>query len=218
MGFTLIELLTVIAIIGIVAALVFPVAGTVKQHVVIRSAQTQMAQLQTAIESYKSAYGFYPPASAWALTNQLYYELEGTFPTNISGAPAYMTLDHLTSIPVASLSTVFGAGVGGFMNCEKPGAPPDAPHARNFLTEQNTNQFAAVNIAGTPVNLLVTPLGGPETTYMPLKVSDVNPWRYSYPGTNNAGSYDLWIQLVIAGKTNLICNWTRTVEINTSIP
>ena len=52
--------------------------------------------------------------------------------------------------------------------------------------------------------------------YNPLGTanSDVNPWRYAYPGTNNPGSYDLWIQLDIAGNTNLICNWTKSVQIN----
>ena len=42
----------------------------------------------------------------------------------------------------------------------------------------------------------------------------MNPWRYAYPGTNNPGSYDLWVQLDIAGNTNLICNWTKQVQIN----
>jgi prepilin-type N-terminal cleavage/methylation domain-containing protein len=217
-AFTLIELLTVIAVIGIIAALIFPVAGKVKRQTIIHSAQAQMAQIQTALERYKSVYGFYPPASARVLTNQLYYELEGTFSTN-NGTPAYMTLDHISTIPVAVLSSAFGAGVGGFMNCNKPGADEAAAHAENFLTELNTNQFSAVTISGNPVNLLVTPIGGPDSGYSPVGLTDVNPWRYSYPGTYNPGSYDLWIQLVIAGKTNLVCNWTKTVEINNnSVP
>jgi prepilin-type N-terminal cleavage/methylation domain-containing protein len=224
-GFTLVELLTVIAVIGIIAALIFPVARTVKRQTIVHSAQAQMAQLQTALERYKSVYGFYPPGSAWALTNQLYFELQGTFPTNM-GSDYYMTLDHVSRIQLALLGTTFGAGVGGFMNCEKPGAPPDVPHAENFLPDLNSNQYGAVLIntsagnGGTPVNLLVTPVGGPDSAYTPLGawLMDVNPWRYAYPGTKNPGSYDLWIQLVIAGKTNLVCNWTKSVQINTSDP
>jgi prepilin-type N-terminal cleavage/methylation domain-containing protein len=214
-GFTLVELLTVIAVIGIIAALIFPVARTVKRQTILHSAQAQMAQLQTALERYKSVYGFYPPGSSRALTNQLYFELEGTFLTNISGADYYMTLDHVSRIPVTLLGTAFGAGVGGFMNCEKPGAPPDAPHAENFLTDLNTNQFNPVMVAGTAVDLMVTPVGGPDSSYTPLLLPDVNPWRYVYPGTKNPGSYDLYIQLVIGGKTNLVCNWTKSVQINT---
>jgi len=215
-AFTLIELLTVIAIIAIIAALIFPVASTIKRQVILHSAQAQMAQLQTALERYKSVYGFYPPGSARVLTNQLYYELEGTVRTNLSGVDSYMTLDHVSSIPVAILGSAFGAGVGGFMNCNKSGSDEAAARAQNFLTELNTNQFNAVTVGGIAVNLLVTPVGGPDSSYTPLGLPDMNPWRYLYPGTNNPGSYDLWIRLAIAGKTNLVCNWARTVQINNS--
>ena len=34
----------------------------------------------------------------------------------------------------------------------------------------------------------------------------------------NPNSYDLWIQLVISGKTNLICNWNSTVQFNQPFP
>jgi prepilin-type N-terminal cleavage/methylation domain-containing protein len=211
-AFTLVELLTVIAVIGIIAALIFPAARAAQRLAIVHSAQAQMAQLQAALDRYKSVYGFYPPGSARALTNQLYFELEGTFLTNNN--TAYMTLDRLATIPTNAVSSVFGAGVGGFMNCNKLGAPEDAPHAENFLTELNTNQFSVVTVAGTAVSLLVTPVGGPDSSYTPLGLLDVNPWRYVYPGTNNPGSYDLWIQLSIAGKSNLVCNWTKTVQIN----
>jgi prepilin-type N-terminal cleavage/methylation domain-containing protein len=223
-AFTLVELLTVIAVIAIIAALIFPVARTVKRQTIIHSAQAQMAQIQTALERYKSVYGFYPPASAWALTNQLYYELEGTVRTNVGGADYYETLDHSVRTPVAVLASAFGAGVGGFMNCNKPGADEAAARAENFLTELNTNQFSPLGLNNNmAVTVLVTPVGGPDAGYNPVynplataynNNSDVNPWRYNYPGTNNPGSYDLWIQLDIAGKTNLVCNWTKTVEIN----
>ncbi len=218
-AFTLVELLTVIAVIAVIAALIFPVASTVKRQVDLHSAQAQMSQLETALERYKSACGFYPPSCPnGPLTNQLYYELEGTVLTNISGTPSYMTLDHLATIPVSSLSSVFGAAVGGFMNCSKPGGDESAQPARDFLTDLNTNQVGTVLVAGTPVNLLVTPLGGPDSSYTPLGSanSGVNPWRYAYPGTNNPGSYDLWIQLGIAGNTNLVCNWTKQVQVNNS--
>ena len=73
MAFTLIELLTVIAIIAVIAALILPVGGAVKRQAFIHNAQAEMAQLETAIERYKAAYGFYPPAISVTvrLTNQL---------------------------------------------------------------------------------------------------------------------------------------------------
>ena len=59
---------------------------------------------------------------------------------------------------------------------------------------------------------------GPDTGYKPLNVPDVNPFRYVYPGTNNPSSYDLWVQLVINGKTNLICNWSASASSNYQQP
>jgi hypothetical protein len=48
----------------------------------------------------------------------------------------------------------------------------------------------------------------------------LNPFRYVAPSptNNNASSYDLWVQLLINGKTNLICNWNSLVEINSPLP
>ena len=101
LAFTLIELLTVIAVIAVIAALILPVGSAVRRQAFIHNAQAQMAQLRDrAWNSYKSAYGFYPPACPnGPLTNQLYYELVGTIPTNGN----YMTLDHTATIPAASM-------------------------------------------------------------------------------------------------------------------
>jgi type II secretory pathway pseudopilin PulG len=215
-AFTLIELLTVIAVIAAIAALIFPVASTVKRQAFIHNAQAQMAQLETALESYKSACGFYPPASLYGpLTNQLYFELVGTVLTN----GFFQTLDGSAQIKVADVPTTFGAG--GFMNCNKPGGDESAQQARNFLPDLKADQiYSYTNTDNGVIKVLVAPNGGPDPDYKPFGgVFDVNPWRYVYPGTNNPGSYDLWVQLKIAGKTNLICNWTKQVQINNnSVP
>ena len=70
------------------------------------------------------------------------------------------------------------------------------------------------------ITILVGSVGGPDQTYQPLGVSDLNPWRYKSSGTlaNNPGSYELYIQLVIGGKTNLVCNWSKQVQINSPPP
>ena len=115
-------------------------------------------------------------------------------------------------------------GVGGFMNCTKPGAGEDSSAARNFLPDLKPKQIwpqpgYTNNTATEGVNLLICSVGGPDATYQPLGQQDMNPWRYnSSSPTNNPGSYDLWVQLYLAGKTNLICNWSKQVQINSPLP
>ena len=208
---------------GVLAALLLPVVGAVKKHQYIYNAQAEMAKLETAIDRYKAAYGFYPPSNPnGSLTNQLYYELTGT--TNIipsPNPPVYQSLDG--SLPTLTGGNVQGAfGVGGFMNCSKSAGGEDASAARNFLPDLKPNQvYNFTNITTGPqgVNLLITAVGGPDAQYQPLGQQDVNPWRYnSSSPTNNPGSYDLWVQLVIGKQTNLICNWTKQVQINSPLP
>jgi prepilin-type N-terminal cleavage/methylation domain-containing protein len=227
-GFTLIELLVVIGIIGVIAGFVLVVAGPVKKKQYLYNTQTQMAQLETAIDRYKAAYGFYPPDHSGSLTNalvnQLYYELTGTTNLDVNN-PNYQSLNDssvppLTGGPPSSdISKAFG--VGGFMNCSKPAGGEDSAAARNFLPELKPDQvWKNYTNNGVPVTLLIGSVGGPYAQYQPLGQQDLNPWRYnSSSPTNNAGSYDLWIQLVFApGQTNLICNWDQKVQKNSPLP
>ena len=60
-GFTLIELLTVIAIIGILAALTFPAISRIRLRGRLAAAKEQLRQIETAIEQYYADYDTYPP-------------------------------------------------------------------------------------------------------------------------------------------------------------
>ncbi len=227
-AFTLIELLAVISIIGVLAALLFPVLGRIKRQQYIRNAQAEMAQLETAIERYKAAYGFYPPDNQLnpgnPLMNQLYFELLGT--TNTGGnSPVYQSLDdptiQLTGGPSPSdVGKIFG--VSGFMNCSKPGSAEDAAKAKNFLPGLKPGQISPPYTNSTdpnPFKMLITSVGGPDGSYHPLGAVGINPWRYNSSNpTNNPGAFDLWVQLSISGKTNLVCNWNTKVQLNSPLP
>src|SRR5260221_9306396 len=87
LAFTLIELLVVISIIGVLAGFSFPVLKAVKKTQYLNHTKAELALIETAIQRYHDAYGFYPPCNSYnnvvnALTNQLYYELVGM--TNIN--------------------------------------------------------------------------------------------------------------------------------------
>ncbi|RRK01503.1 prepilin-type N-terminal cleavage/methylation domain-containing protein [Opitutaceae bacterium TAV4] len=59
-AFTLIELLTVIAIIGILAAIIIPTVGSVRTSAKKAKTKVQFSQLIQAYELFKQEYGFYP--------------------------------------------------------------------------------------------------------------------------------------------------------------
>jgi len=207
-AFTLIELLVVISIMAILAAFTFPVLNGLNKTKNLKVATAELRQIETALDDYKNKYGVYPPGNALnPLLNQLYYELSGTA---INGAD-FVTLDGGSQIKVVDVQTAFG--VGGFINCSK-GSGEDAQVAKNFLPSlkpNRINQFVTNN--GVQTTMLVTSVGGPDQNYQPLNAPGLNPFRYAYPGTNNPGSYDLWIDLKISGKTNRISNWRDRSEI-----
>ncbi|MEI6070147.1 MAG: type II secretion system protein GspG [Verrucomicrobiae bacterium] len=72
-GFTLIELLVVIAIIAILAALILSTAGYVQKKGATSRAETEIAALSAALESYKADMGDYPTnANSGTNANSLY--------------------------------------------------------------------------------------------------------------------------------------------------
>jgi len=217
-AFTLIELLVVISIIGILAGLTFPVMKAVKINQYRKAARAELGQIETALDNYKAKYGSYPPGNPnSAVVHQLYYELSGTTMTAIGGVNYFVTLDGSAQILVSAVNPAFG--VGGFVNCTKPGGDEESAKAKNFLPGLKPNRIGTSLTNGVSVANLITSVKGPDANYVPIAgAPDVNPFRYTYPGTHNPNSYDLWVQLVISGKTNLICNWSKQVQLNSPLP
>ncbi len=215
-AFTLVELLAVIAIIGVLAAFTIPVLDAVKKRQVISHTQAELGQFQAAIDSYHAAYGFYPPDNHLnppnPAINQLYYELMGV--TNSGGT--FKTLDGQATITSQDALNTFG--VPGFMNCSKPGSGEDAAQAKSFLVGLRPNQLGTNGISSASIPFLCASVGGPDSDYSPVSAG-LNPWRYNSSNpTNNPGAYDLWVQLSINGTKYLICNWSKTVQVNNPLP
>src|SRR5512138_2645242 len=135
-AFTLIELLIVIAIIAILASMVFPITKALARTKVRTRIAAEMTQLETAIQSYKAKLGIYPPDNpANPMINQLFYELKGTVFTNTGGSASfYRTLDGTAQLSAdpATFQTYFGAKVNGLMNTTRA-AGDEGVFAGNFL-------------------------------------------------------------------------------------
>ena len=59
-GFTLVELLMVLAIVGLLASILIPTAGSIRESALKTICKAQLSQYINAIVQFKSQYGFYP--------------------------------------------------------------------------------------------------------------------------------------------------------------
>ena len=218
-AFTLIELLVVIAIISLIASMIVPVTGALSRNKVRTKARVELAQVRMAIEAYKTRMGHYPPDNpASQYLNQLYYELLGTtYVVNSDSTRTYAALDG-SSTGLSSISVNSAFGVGGFVNSSQPGGGDEARAAIAFLRQLKQGQYADITVGGTTVRILTCSIpwtGSSGTSAHPgLPVNPVplnaNPFRYvSSNPTNNPSSFDLSVDVIIAGKTNRISNWSR---------
>ena len=91
-GFTLIELLTVIAIIAILAAIIFPVFGRVRAQVRQTTTMSQMNEIQRNIKLYFADNGKYPAVLLGYVQNT-----DGAFHTGTNGTP--VGIEQLTYRP-----------------------------------------------------------------------------------------------------------------------
>jgi len=214
-AFSLMELLVVIGIIAVLAAMIFPVTGAIKANAARSRAKTELKFIASAIENYKQQLGHYPPdnpgdTNHWV--SQLYYELSGTMLSN----NVYYPPSGQGAIAVGILPTFLdGTAVTGFVNTSR-GTDDDRGSARNFLTGLKPTHYLLVTHEGAQGMVLGMPLPGPADQMLPSPdgTQAINPWRYriSGPYLKNQEGYDLWIDLVIKGKTNRVSNWSDTYE------
>ncbi len=195
-GFTVVELLVVIAIMGIIAALVVGLSGMASGKRDKSNVSNQLAQLVTAIESYKSKVGYYPPDNpnpALPGTNQLYYELSGT--VYLPAGASFRDRDG-NVLPAATILTYFG--VAGFVNADEA----VRPLVPNFIKAFKTNQWAAINAGTPPILVMKVPVKGPNGTLIT--------WNYvSTSPTNNPTQFDLWADFPVGTNRVRISNWNR---------
>jgi prepilin-type N-terminal cleavage/methylation domain-containing protein len=215
-GFTLIELLVVIGIMAILAAMIIPITGAVTRAKLRSRTRAELRQIESAIENYKSKKGVYPPDNPGLPNlNQLYYELSGTVYSN----NVYTTLDgNGVDDPKQANPFVFGQGFQGIVNTTK-GSGDEGMAAQKFIRDLKPAQVATLK-GSPPIKILVGSVGwDSKNQLLPIQVltpsqqaqtPKLSPvWYVSTNPTNNPKSFDLWIDIMVQGKTNRICNWSE---------
>jgi prepilin-type N-terminal cleavage/methylation domain-containing protein len=209
-GFTLIELLVVMAIIAILAALIFPGARMAAGAKAKNRARAELKQIESYIELYKTKYNVYPPCSPVndPKMNSLYYELTGTRLNN----GVYTTLNGSSQIQPGDIHLAFL--LDGFVNSMQGAGNDEGQQPRDFVTQTlRSGQFSRVLVtnkvllASTSVVILGSSLSGGDM--LPGATGPINPFGYnSATPSHNPNSYDLWLDINIFGKTYRICNWS----------
>ena len=208
-AFTLLEMLTVIAIIGIVAAMVLGltrIAGSKRKAAV---ASAEVNKLTIIIDNYQAKMGFYPPDNVTnsqlafgdanyensSAVNPLLYELTGASrdlsQSNAINFMAYTGTNAL-STPGANFSAVFGrGGVANSDPTEARGFFKPLPKSTEFVAYPGAT--AASGSGVVPAGLIV-PLDTPAFGY--ASGSHLNFVHYDSTSTNrhNQNSYDVWVE------------------------
>ena len=226
-AFTLVELFVVMSVIAVLTVFTLSAVRDVKKARAIKLAQTELTQVQSAIDTYRQDRGYYPPDNPGnPALNQLFFELKGSCLTNVNNQPAYVTLDGSGQINVSDLALVFGPAVKGFMNLPRVGRKSDEDSTAVAYLRPNPGQSGRLVINGQPgeailvcsvrwtddpnLQIITTrPASNPHAAEAGL-----NPWQYnsSHP-QRNPNSYDLWVDVYFNGKTNRISNWVSQPQV-----
>lgn len=191
-AFTLVELLVVIAIIGILAAFIVSGVASASKKAKLNRIKTELKEVETAIEKYKSKMGFYPPDGPNPAVPPLYYELIGVYQDSATPS-TFRSGDDREAITSATVLSSFG--VEGFANTAATKA-----EVRSFLQDLAVSKMFQVSTS--PDIELLRPTVGIWTN------GGAPRWSYnSRNPVHNPKTYDLWVDIVIGGETNRIANW-----------
>jgi len=205
-AFTLIELLVVIAIIAILAALLFPIGGKLMQNAAKKRAQAELNLVAAAIDSYKAKLGYYPPDNTLnaggniivsPAVNTLFYELVGC--TKDATGTQLTPLNGSPTVTLTAIGAFSSGRITGIMNSTGGNGGDEGGSAQSFLKELKPSQYGNTGV----IRRLGIAMDGP------VMAGNVSVFQYNSSNpTNNPTSYDLWVDIVVGGKTNRVNNWT----------
>lgn len=162
-GFTLIELLAAIAIIALIAGLVIGTAGYANRKSLRSKAETQLKQLELALELYKNEEGYYPVS-----------------PENV---PRYLGISHTNYVGTSNNVLALYRAITGY---SVTNGPPNQPERTSYFPEIKTEMIQKV---GT-TNYLVDPYGNIWGYFSAPKNSTIRTNQYN-PRTFDLWSFGI---------------------------
>lgn len=132
-AFTLLELLTVIAVIGLLAALIFPAVRSARAAAGKARTKVQFNQWAAAMESFRSEYGYYPALHGSNLVNppgqssdpatlHLFHDTLAARRRDGAALPVYTTATN-SQFPEAQNRKLIGFHAFGAADFTDPGSP-----------------------------------------------------------------------------------------------
>ena len=183
-AFTLVELLTVIAIIGILAAMLMPVFSIAVTKAKVMRAKTEIQGIATAVEGYESAYGRFPT------TNQV--SGTATFGGSVLASAGFSTPSTLDNSQVVSILMDFtsypgsGASTVNFSHVKNP-------QQTKFLNAKMSGDTSSPGV-GTDL-IYRDPWGNPYVISMDLTFNDLcEDAFYKLSGISSGGINGLILQ------------------------
>jgi len=194
-GFTMIELLTVIAIIGILAGLLFPAISTAMKRTKVVKAQVEVHAIETAWKAYFNEYGQWPIVIAG--NNVSYLKAPG-LNANAANSQGLQTLNDTTALLLGVDTSTTGA-IGNynspvnnpkliqFINLKKDPATGQIldpwGHPYKFLFDssyanQIANNYLGTTVSPIPRNVIVWSMGPDGQDNSPATTADdVRSWQ-----------------------------------------
>ncbi|MCX6902853.1 MAG: type II secretion system protein [Verrucomicrobia bacterium] len=205
-AFTLIELMVVISIMAILAALVVGLARRASDHKRLARVQAELSKWTTLIDAYQNKLGFYPPGNPdnpyGPAVHPLFYELAGASINDANQTYTTYTTGYTNGETIAKSLVTQVFGLDGLAN-----AASEKGEAVSFGKNIQAGDVISVKYDtwDGPVTLPRVSVPGP-----PPYGTVNNVWHYdSKHPTHNTNSYDLWAEILVGGKTNIIGNWKR---------
>jgi prepilin-type N-terminal cleavage/methylation domain-containing protein len=220
LAFTLAEMLVVIAIIGILAGLIFKVVPRVLDTRDYKRMQAFVNKVDLGIQDFYSTYNTYPQSNTNTyplafpgnvrpdtVTNNLLYELSGTvFDTSSNLAGVYRSpLDWFNPMDTNFVFQRFG--YSALIHSTNGTVPANAP--KSLMTDLKSAEYGPVPVIGAtplePQTILLFKTGiraNPNTSILA-------PLRYDRLSTNrhNMKSYDLWVIWTNSSKPVIVGNF-----------